>query len=150
MAKKQNVLGKTAQLLNERISRQESKAAFLAETIERLEKRLGTVEGKIVRAELEATPVSFMGYEAYIRASRVVLAVKCGVIEAFELPSRVIDLQVQPYGLLITVEGGDKYLLCGGPTPATMFLNFYSKGTPADVYGFFQGAPANQISSHPE
>jgi hypothetical protein len=128
------------QRFNERISRQESKAALLAEMIERLEKRLGTAEAKIARTELEAVPVSFMGYEAYIRATRVVLTAKHGAIDAFELPSRVIDLQVQPYGLLITVEGGDKYLLCGGPTPASMFLNFYSKGTPADVYGFFQGA----------
>jgi len=47
--------------------------------------------------------------------------------ETFTFALDIVGIELRPYGILVTVDGGDQYIICGGPNPEMMFLNFYKK-----------------------
>lgn len=113
-------VGKDVEELMKRIQR-------LNERMEKAEDRVRLVEDKV------ASPAYYLGYEARIEAGFKLRLIAAGLsdpaeaIEPFKFHEEIVSLETQPYGLLITVRSGDRYILCGGPTPTTMFVNFYKK-----------------------
>ena len=98
----------TLQRFNERLGRGESQIASLASSIER------------------SKPVFYMGFNAFIANNYggIRLEDKDGKTETtFSVPGDIESLEAQPYGVLIRTKDGAIYVLCGGPTPATMFIN---------------------------
>ena len=101
----------TLQRFNERLGRGESQIASLASSIER------------------SKPVFYMGFNAFIANNYggIRLEDKDGKTETtFSVPGDIESLEAQPYGVLIRTKDGAIYILCGGPTPATMFINQFS------------------------
>ena len=105
----------TLQRFNERLGRGESQIASLASSIDKAEK-----------AEKRSKPVFYMGFNAFIANNYggIRLEDKDGKTETtFSVPGDIESLEAQPYGVLIRTKDGAIYVLCGGPTPATMFIN---------------------------
>ena len=108
----------TLQRFNERLGRGESQIASLAFSIDKAEK-----------AEKRSKPVFYMGFNAFIANNYggIRLEDKDGKTETtFSVPGDIESLEAQPYGVLIRTKDGAIYILCGGPTPATMFINQFS------------------------
>ena len=108
----------TLQRFNERLGRGESQIASLASSIDKAEK-----------AEKRSKPVFYMGFNAFIANNYggIRLEDKDGKTETtFSVPGDIESLEAQPYGVLIRTKDGAIYILCGGPTPATMFINQFS------------------------
>ena len=108
------------QRLNERVSKLESREDAGYRRADELDARLKKIEGQL-------TPVWYHGYEATYRDD--VLRVAGGeYTDSFKLPEEIVNLESTQWGLQITVKSGARYLLSGGPTPETMFLNFLRSG----------------------
>ena len=108
------------QRLNERVSKLESREDAGYRRADELDERIKKIEGQL-------TPVWYHGYEATYRGD--VLRVAGGeYTDSFKLPEEIVKLESTQWGLQITVKSGAQYLLSGGPTPASMFLNFLRSG----------------------
>lgn len=73
---------------------------------------------------------SYFGYEAVAKGNELKLLSGGDLLEVFSVPpesGQITSLDVKPYGLLISTKSGDIYILCGGPTTVTMFLNLIKK-----------------------
>ena len=113
----------------ERLGRGESQIASLASSVALQSNRLMELVDKAEKAEKRSKPVFYMGFNAFIANNYggIRLEDKDGKTETtFSVPGDIESLEAQPYGVLIRMKDGAIYILCGGPTPATMFINQFS------------------------
>jgi len=96
-----------------------SKLAGVYDVTADLESRLQVVE------ELATPPAYYLGYKVRFRANILIVDGQ----DFFSFQDNVAKLSSEPYGVLVTLKNGDIYLLCGGPTPTTMFVQFFKTRT---------------------
>jgi hypothetical protein len=112
------------------IDERQTSAHFLRMRVDVLEAQEADLKKKVSKLERQGLSVSFQGYEVYFRANRVIFVKDEGVVGFIPLPvgEEIASLEWQPDGLIVNTESGDKYIVCGGPTPDLMFIQFYQKG----------------------
>jgi len=130
-------LVKSVQRLNERMGQLESKTGDICvvdqqevnakllkltkayDGLDSLNERLRSLEDEV------NPPSKYLGYDVRFRGNQMFVGDSPEGI--FNLSGEVASSAVQPYGLVITLKNGDQLILCGGPSPLTMCLNFYKR-----------------------
>jgi hypothetical protein len=115
--------------LNERIGKAESEQGA---AIRVLQDRVDKLETAVQRLK----PVFYAGYNVFITESGQGIRIENkdgSFCENFYVPGVIKSLDAKPFGVMIYLYDGAVYVLCGGPTHSTMFLNLFSSATNATV-----------------
>lgn len=90
------------------------------DTTDELDKRIQELEQRAV------TPVKYLGYDVRVKGSSLVFTDLNGTV-SFPFHENIANLVTGPYGVIVTVKSGGQYIVCGGSSTVTMYVNLFKK-----------------------